>query len=198
MATSSPFARCKIVVVGDKLCGKTLLLNSFVNKRGKGHELAIFESCVVDFDIGYHYITLSLHDISGQEDYESMRNLTYSDADAFIVCYDVSGRHSLKHVESKWLPEIRHRCGEDVPFVLVGCKEDLRQTHNNNDLYKTALEMVTHKEIDRVAEKFGAYSQYECSAKTGRNIRQVFEAAAKAWLETREDLYSFFTEGLYA
>ncbi|XP_070568946.1 uncharacterized protein [Ptychodera flava] len=194
MAKSLPIARCKIVVVGDQFCGKTLLLNSFVNKKGRSHELAIFESCVVDFDIGNNAVTLSLHDISGQEDYESMRNLTYADADAFVVCYDVSRRETIKHVELKWLPEIRKRCGKDIPFVLVGCKADLRQKLHNNDLHKKALDMVNPKEIERIAEKCGAYSHYECSAKTGRNVHPIFEALTRAWLESREDLYDFFTD----
>nr|XP_006821537.1 PREDICTED: GTP-binding protein RHO1-like [Saccoglossus kowalevskii] len=162
-----------------------------------GHEFAIFESCVVDFDLGSSTITLSLHDISGQEDYESMRNLTYADADAFVVCYDVSKRETLKNAEFKWLPEIRSKCGEDIPFILVGCKADLRQILHNNDLHKKALDLVSIKEVERLAARFGAYAFFECSAKYGRNVRQVFEASTKAWLDTREDLYAYFTEGLY-
>jgi Ras family protein A len=42
-----------------------------------------------------------------------------------LICYAVSDPDSLENVPEKWVPEVRHFC-PGVPFVLVGCKSDLR------------------------------------------------------------------------
>ena len=62
---------------------------------------------------------------SGSIAYDSVRSLSYADADVFLVCFSVSDPNSLHNVRTKWNAEIRrHR--PDAPVVLCGTAADLR------------------------------------------------------------------------
>lgn len=45
-------------------------------------------------------------DTAGEDDYNTLRPLSYPDADVFIVCYSVERVQSLKSVQEKWIPEV--------------------------------------------------------------------------------------------
>ena len=82
---------------------------------------------------------------AGQEDYDRLRPLSYPMTDVFIVCFDVSRRASFENVRHKWYPEIKHFC-PDVPSILVGMKNDLREG---------AQETVTPEEAQQLAKEQG-------------------------------------------
>lgn len=62
----------------------------------------------------------------GQEDYDSLRPLSYPDSNVFIVCFSVVNPDSFDNVKTKWVPEIRHHCPY-TPMILCGTKIDLRE-----------------------------------------------------------------------
>ncbi len=62
---------------------------------------------------------------AGSPAYDSVRSLSYQEADVFLLCYKISDPVSLYNVKSRWWPELRrHR--PDAPIVLCGCQQDLR------------------------------------------------------------------------
>jgi GTPase SAR1 family protein len=62
---------------------------------------------------------------SGSPAYDSVRPLSYQEADVFLLCYKISDPISLYNVKNKWIRELRrHRT--DVPVILCGCQSDLR------------------------------------------------------------------------
>ena len=62
----------------------------------------------------------------GSPAYDSVRPLSYQEADVFLLCYKISDPISLYNVKNKWIRELRqHR--PDVPVILCGCQSDLRQ-----------------------------------------------------------------------
>ncbi len=63
-----------------------------------------------------------------------------------------------------------------VPILLVGNKMDLR------DGTEAKAKLVTWEQGYFMAQTIGAYAYLECSAKTRRGVRQVFEIAAQAAL----------------
>jgi Ras family protein A len=73
-----------------------------------------------------------------------------------------------------------------VPIILVGCKADLRNNPNTiEQLRQQQQQPVSTAEGQAVAQKIGA--QYlECSARTNEGVREVFEAATRASLKTKE------------
>ena len=48
-----------------------------------------------------------------------------SDADVFLICYSIGNPGSLLEATEKWAPELEQHC-PGVPFLLVGCKSDVR------------------------------------------------------------------------
>ncbi|KAJ7311771.1 ras-like protein family, member C [Mycena albidolilacea] len=111
--------RRKLVLVGDEACGKTSLLTLFA--RGFYPN----EYVVSDVEVDGAYVELALWDTVGREDPDQLRPLCYTDVDVFLICFAASGPASLRNVQKKWIQEVRHFC-PDVPFVLVGCKTDMR------------------------------------------------------------------------
>ena len=60
-------------------------------------------------------------------------------------------------VRKQWVPEVRHFC-PGVPFVLVGCKSDLRDDPATiAELKKNGQHPVTDEEGAAVAAKIGAF-----------------------------------------
>lgn len=56
--------------------------------------------------------------ITGQEDYDRLRPLSYPQTDVFLVCFSVVSPSSYENVREKWVPEITHHCAK-TPFLLV-------------------------------------------------------------------------------
>jgi len=77
---------------------------------------------------------------------------------------------------------VLHFC-QDLPFILVGCKKDLRNEPKIiEELRKISQRPVSPEEGAAVAEKIGAQQYLECSAKRGEGVREVFEQATRAAL----------------
>ncbi len=89
---------------------------------------------------------------------------------------------SYENVSSKWIPELIHFC-PDVPSILVGTKIDLRGEESALEkLRKQGQQPTTPEQGHQLAKKIKALKYLECSAKTGENLKQVFDEAVKAVL----------------
>ena len=129
---------------------------------------------------------LALWDTAGQEDYDRLRPLSYPDTDVILMCFSIDSPDSLENIPEKWTPEVRHFC-PNVPIILVGNKKDLRQDETTKrELMKMKQEPVRPEEGKTVAEKINAFAYLECSAKTKEGVRQVFEMATRAALQTKK------------
>jgi Ras family protein A len=175
--------RKKLVIVGDGACGKTCLLIVFSqDKFPEVYVPTVFENYVADIEIDQKQIELALWDTAGQEDYDRLRPLSYPDTNVLLICYSIDSPDSLENVPEKWVPEVRHFC-PNVPFVLVGCKCDLRDDQKTIDeLAKSSQKPLTLKEGAEVCTKIGAHDHLECSARGKDNVRAVFETATRAAL----------------
>lgn len=180
MATS---LRKKLVVVGDGACGKTCLLIVFSENRfPREYVPTVFENYVADIEVDGRQIELALWDTAGQEDYDRLRPLSYPDTDVLLICFSVDSPDTLENVPEKWVPEVRHFCPK-APFVLVGCKKDLRDDPTVlEELKKTGQKPVEVSSATAVAENIRAHDYLECSAKEKDGVREVFETATKAAL----------------
>ncbi|CCH63021.1 hypothetical protein TBLA_0J00210 [Henningerozyma blattae CBS 6284] len=175
--------RRKLVIVGDGACGKTCLLIVF--SKGQFPEVyvpTVFENYVADVEVDGRRVELALWDTAGQEDYDRLRPLSYPDSNVVLICFSIDIPDSLENVQEKWIAEVLHFC-QGVPIILVGCKVDLR---NDNQVLAALQEQgqqpVTTAEGQEVADQIGATGYFECSAKTGYGVREVFEAATQASL----------------
>ncbi|KAI8085757.1 small GTPase superfamily [Gilbertella persicaria] len=164
--------RKKIVIVGDGTCGKTSLLIVYQNGKFPERYLpTVFENYISRVELDNNKsVELALWDTAGQEDYDRLRPLSYFETDVVMICYAVDNMNSFQNVRDKWLPEIKHYCGNNVSLVLVGLKIDLR-----SDSRMTGLKLA--KEI---GAKYG-----ECSAKMNTNVKDVIRLAAQVAVKPR-------------
>ncbi|AAS51668.1 ADL252Wp [Eremothecium gossypii ATCC 10895] len=186
----------KIVILGDGACGKTSLLNVFT--RGyfpKVYEPTVFENYIHDIFVDNQHITLSLWDTAGQEEFDRLRSLSYSDTHTIMLCFSVDSRDSLENVKNKWVSEIADHC-EGVKLVLVALKCDLRSSDeygNESAITPGSIQnqkynggggngLIPYDEGLAMAKQIGALRYLECSAKMNRGVNEAFTEAARCAL----------------
>lgn len=161
----------KIVVVGDGAVGKTCLLISYTQGHFPEEYIpTVFENYVTKMKGPDNTVVeLALWDTAGQEEYNRLRPLSYTDVDLLMVCYSVDSKTSLLNVQELWIPEVRHFC-PDTPILLVGLKSDLYALDNLDKL-------VDPGEADLFATEHNLLGHYQCSSKSRQNVEELFNVA---------------------
>lgn len=161
----------KVVVIGDIECGKTSIMNRFI--EGTFDE----ESATISVDykekileVNDKSIKLQVWDTAGLERFKAINNSFYRGTYGIIVVYDVTNKDSFGNT-SIWLKEISYYPGKGVQKILVGNKCDNSTTR-----------VVTYTEGKNFAEKENI-EFIETSAKDGKNINELFELMTKEILE---------------
>lgn len=170
----------KCVAVGDGAVGKTCMLISYTCNRFPGDYIpTVFDNYCANVMVDNRPISLGLWDTAGQDDYDRLRPLSYPGTDVFILCYSVMNRASLENVQHKWLPELNHH-SPDTPIVLVGLKSDMRDDEEAcAALYNRSRQRPITKEEGEVMAKSVGAVHHECSARTQRGLKGVFDEAIK-------------------
>lgn len=151
-----------------------------------------------DIFIDQQQVQLSLWDTAGQEEFDRLRSLSYSDTHCIMLCFSIDSPDSLENVQTKWVGEIADHC-EGVKLVLVALKCDLRNdedeeitTTNGEDesfnpysQSSNARKLISYNEGLAVAKKIGALRYLECSAKKNRGVNEAFSEAARCALNAR-------------
>eukprot|EP01114_Cavostelium_apophysatum_P000454 TRINITY_DN1041_c0_g1_i1.p1 TRINITY_DN1041_c0_g1~~TRINITY_DN1041_c0_g1_i1.p1 ORF type:complete len:190 (+),score=49.54 TRINITY_DN1041_c0_g1_i1:95-664(+) len=157
----------KCVAIGDPTVGKSSMFISFTSSGFvKDYVPTTFDNFnknLVTADGGV--ISMHLWDTAGQDELAHLRQLSYAQADVFIVCFAVNLPSSYENIYSKWLPELK-MFSQDTPIVLIGTKIDLR---NGND--KSFISPAKGKEM---ARNIGALGYFECSALTQEGLNKAF------------------------
>ncbi|XP_042199321.1 rho-related GTP-binding protein RhoN [Callorhinchus milii] len=175
-------SHCKIVVVGDSQCGKTALLHVFAKDcYPESYVSTVFENYTASFEIEKQRIELNMWDTSGSAYYDNVRPLAYPDADAVLICFDISRPETLDSVLKKWQCETQEFC-PNAKVLVVGCKIDMRTDLNTlRELSKQRLIPVTHEQGSTLARQIGAVAYVECSSKVSENsVRDVFHMTTLA------------------
>ena len=146
----------------------------------------VFDNYQANVMVDEKPISLGLWDTAGQEDYDRLRPLSYPHTDVFLICFSIISPTSFDNVKNKWHQEIAHHC-PGVPFVLVGTKEDMR----NDATTVAALARKNSKPVTReqgmaLATELKASCYMECSAKTQKGLKDVFDTAIKAALSAKK------------
>jgi Ras-related C3 botulinum toxin substrate 1 len=171
-------------VVRDGAVGKTCLLLTYSTNAFSNEYLpTVFDNYAANLMVEDQQINLQLWDTAGQEDYKTIRPLSYTQTDVFVICFSLVSPTSLENVQNIWIPEIKEYC-PTTPYILVGMKSDLRDeisTHMN-DLQFKKLNPISTSKAEDMKKMIKAQLYIECSAKIQYNIKEVFEAAIKVVL----------------
>lgn len=175
----------KCVVVGDGAVGKTCLLISYTsNQFPEEYVPTVFDNYAANVMVAGEKITLNLWDTAGQEEYDRLRPLSYTQADVFLICFSVVEPVSFQNIAQRWIPEIRHHTPPGTKVLLVGTKSDLREEpHVLDALEEQDLAPVSVEEAETLARDNGFVCYIECSAASQHNVSQVFDAAIAAVLK---------------
>ncbi len=172
----------KCVVVGDGAVGKTSLLISYTtNQFPEDYVPTVFDNYSANVMVENEKVTINLWDTAGQEEYDRLRPLSYTQTDIFLICFSVVEPSSYSNVKSKWIPEIRHHTPKDTLVLLVGTKADLRDDpHVLDELEENGDTPVSSADAERLASSLGCVGYKECSAASQQGVREIFDYAIKA------------------
>uniref|UniRef100_A0A7E4VZL7 Rho-related GTP-binding protein RhoU n=1 Tax=Panagrellus redivivus TaxID=6233 RepID=A0A7E4VZL7_PANRE len=169
-------SRLKCVLVGDSAIGKTSLIAAYTTNAFREHYNATtYDNFCVSVTVDNKPLRLELCDTAGRAEFDSLRLLSYNEANVFLLCFSVMSEASLQSVIYKWLPEVR-ALAPDVPVILCGTQSDLR--HNLTkamELKQRGIKPLTEKQIKKIADQHHL-EVFECSALTHQNLKNVFDA----------------------
>lgn len=165
----------KVCIFGAGGVGKTTLIRRFLTK--------IFEDDIkmtigADFsvknvEIEGKQVTLRIWDFAGEERFRVLLPSFAKGADGGIFMFDITRYSSIKEIND-WLSIFEYFISETkmkIPILMVGGKSDLED--------KRSVESEDALELSR---KLNLQGYFECSAKTGNNIEEIFEYIAKIML----------------
>jgi len=162
------------VTVGDSAVGKTSFLLSYINRSFPAeYTPTVFDHRDCSVNLNGKTYSLELWDTSSSEEYDQIRPLSYPGTDIFVLMFSVVSPLSFRNIALKWIPELRHYNGSDVPILLVGSKMELRDDEVIREyLSDRNLKPVEYEEGRRFAEENGI-SYLECSAVDLTGIDEV-------------------------
>lgn len=178
----------KVVTVGDGAVGKTSMLVSAVTGNFPREYIpTVFDNHEMDRIVDGHPEHLILYDTAGQEEYESLRLLSYTDTHVFLLVFSVESTSSFENIETKWLKEVReHR--PNSPFIVIGAKCDLREDDGViAEVASLGRPMRSKEEYERKAMEWGASKYFECSASRMVNLDLILDEAVRIGKKSRDE-----------
>ena len=175
----------RILLVGDRGVGKTSLILSLVSEEFNEDVPPKAEEITIPADVTPEQVPTHIVDFSAVEQTEEQLTEEIQRAHVVCVVYSVEDEDSLDHVTSHWLPLVRSCVqGSPLPVILVGNKVDLVD-YSTIDMVMSIMEEFPEIE-----------SCVECSARTLKNISEMFYYAQKAVLHPTGPLYVLESQDL--
>lgn len=167
----------RILLLGEPKVGKTSLILSLVSEEFAEEVPLRAEEITIPADVTPEKVPTHIVDFSSSD--QDSTELCNELARANVVClvYDLSDMETLKEACQLWLPVIRQNSPRAMPVILVGNKSDLVEESRMDDVLPI---MNDYPEIETCIE---------CSAKTLKNISEMFYFAQKAVLHPAGPLY---------
>ncbi|EDR21923.1 RAC GTPase, putative [Entamoeba dispar SAW760] len=174
----------KLVVVGDGTVGKTCMLMCYTsNDFPSDYVPTVFDNYVANVTIDKETISLGLWDTAGQEEFDSLRPLSYPGTDIFLLCFAVIYEPSFQNLKEKWQPEVKQHC-PSAALMMVGTKIDLRDNAAEvKKITDQGLQVISPEKGQQMATELNCVKYMECSALTRKGLKEVFETAVKYVLE---------------
>jgi small GTP-binding protein len=124
----------KVVVIGDSGVGKSTLVRVL---QGLSFDPKHVKTLGVNVDVvrvgrRYQHVVFNMWDCAGDPKFAGLDTRYYVQADAFLVCFDLTTEVTLRHCRD-WLEKIKSVGLGDKPCILVGIKADLTGKASSHD-----------------------------------------------------------------
>jgi small GTP-binding protein len=167
----------KVALFGEPNVGKLTLCSNFSDNFGSELYPGIhvwIKTLIVD-DLR---VRLSIHQFDMNREYPSFFLLpTYLRGTlGGIFMYDITNNSSLAFIDD-WLAIMRKHKKEGYPIIFIGNKADLVDNRE-----------VSIEEGTRIAKSKGIDEFFECSGKTGENVKYIFLKLIKLLWENESNL----------
>ena len=160
----------KILTLGSRNVGKSSLIlkyseNKFMEKTNSTIGIDYKSKLIKK---GNELIKITLYDTAGQEKFNYIIKNYYRGTNGVLLVYDITDRNSFEKLEF-WLNDLRENADniDNLFIYLIGNKNDLEDKRKVS--FKEANEYAKQKNIPYI----------EVSAKTGDNIKKLFEDMVK-------------------
>lgn len=156
----------KIFVTGEGGVGKTTMIDRLINDKfntntimtiGVQHSLY-----TIDTPKG-NKVTLQIWDLGGEERFKVIIPVYIKGSAGGIIAFDESRYTTFKNLP-EWIRLIKKDLEPETPLFLISTKADLVQKP-----------CVSEEEIQEVIDEYGLKGHIRTSAKTGLNIKEIFE-----------------------
>ena len=158
----------KYIIIGDSAVGKSNILLRYIHNRfsEEFHSTIGVEFGAKNLEIDDKIYRIQIWDTAGQETFRSITRAYYKNSVCACVVYDISNRSTFENIKS-WVEDCKRLSPKTVLLILIGNKIDLENKRE-----------VTYDEGSIYAQKNGMVF-FECSAKTGKNIDDIFVESTK-------------------
>ena len=166
----------KLCILGDGGVGKTSLTHRYLHRMFKEDlKLTIgVDFGIKDLEIQGNEITLHIWDFGGEERFRVLLPSYANGASGAIFMYDTTRFISLQNA-NEWIKLFRENTTESIPIIMVGSKIDLKEERTVDRIEALAKQ-----------EELNCFDYIECSAKSGENVKEVFEKIAIEILKYKE------------
>jgi len=154
----------KVLSVGDTQVGKSCLIKRYCEGRFVQRYITTIgvDYGVKKMTIKNRKVAINFFDLSGDKDYETIRNDFYKNAQGVLLVFDLDNRDSFLNV-AKWEKDMRdYGIDKKALITLVGNKCDLKSRQ------------LEQSEIMKFAKSKG-WEYVQTSASSGENVVEVFE-----------------------
>ena len=175
----------KILILGDSSVGKTSLLLQYADGYFPTVYVATIgvEYKIKPININGTNLNLQIWDTAGQERFRSITQNFMKGADGIIYVYDITNKQSFDNLRT-WIRESEETT-EGFKKIIVGNKSDLE------------AERIVQKESLKKFCDDRHLTGLEASAKSGTNVKEIFENLTKMIIgdRTQDELIKTYTEG---
>ena len=157
----------KYIIIGDSSVGKSNILLRYVHNSFNPEFLTTIgvEFGAKNIEINKKKIKIQIWDTAGQENFRSITRAYYKNSVCALIVYDITNRSSFENIIS-WIEDCKGQSPKSIFIILVGNKNDLENERQVS--YEEGLEFAKNNNI----------VFFETSAKTGKNISELFQTSA--------------------
>ena len=165
----------KLLLIGNAYVGKTLIVQKFIDNSFSKSTISTIgvdlQNKIVD--INGKKVKYLIWDTAGEERLKTMTYSYYRGCNVILVVFDVTDKKSFDNVNN-WVECIDKFAKSNVLRILVGNKIDLSENR-----------VISNEQGKNLAKKYGL-KYYEISALKSEGLNEMFEDAAKDYVEIYE------------